>query len=225
MMEGFADTFFVMLRAMMQILLIALLAGFLVRRRWVSQDQIRALAAITVNVLLPAMIFSYIVRTFDPAATPGWWLLPILGVGVSGCGILMGWLLFRRELPRKNLLLAMAALQNSGYMALPLGRMAYPDQFEKFALYTFLFILGYSPFLWSMGKHLATTAVEPAAGASRWRGFITPPFVANVTALCLVLVGLGVICPRWSWTLSICSAPPLFRWPPSCSAPQWGALR
>lgn len=195
-MEGFAETFYVMLRAMMQILLIALLAGFLVRRLWVSQDQIRALAAITVNVLLPAMIFSNIVRTFDPAATPGWWMLPILGVGVSGCGILMGWLLFRRELPRKNLLLAMAGLQNSGYMALPLGRMAYPGQFDQFALYTFLFILGYSPFLWSMGKYLATTGAEPAAGVSRWRGFLTPPFVANVTALCLVLGGLGGFLPN-----------------------------
>jgi predicted permease len=188
-MTGFTATFLVMFRAMLQLLLIAVLAGFLVRRKWVSQEQIRSLAAITVNVLLPCMIFVNIARQFNPGATPGWWMLPILAVAISSAGLLMAWLLFRRELPRKNLMLAMAALQNSGYMALPLGKMAYPDQFDRFALFTFLFILGYSPFLWSVGKHLTTAEGASLESSFRWRGLITPPFCANLAAVALVLVG------------------------------------
>lgn len=194
-MTGFSATFLVMFRAMLQLLLIAVLAGFLVRRKWVSQEQIRSLAAITVNVLLPCMIFVNIARQFNPAVTPGWWMLPILAVAISSAGLLMAWLLFRRELPRKNLMLAMAALQNSGYMALPLGKMAYPDQFDRFALFTFLFILGYSPFLWSVGKHLTTAGGAPAESGFRWRGLITPPFCANLAAVALVLVGAAAWIP------------------------------
>jgi predicted permease len=196
-MDAFSGTFFILFRAMVQLLLIAVLAGFMVRRRWITQDHIRALATVTVNVLLPSMIFSNITKTFHPATTPGWWMLPILGVAVSSAGLAMGWLLFRRELPRKNLMLAMAALQNSGYMALPLGKMAYPEQFDRFAMLTFLFILGYSPLLWSVGKRLATANAgaigQPAGGG--WRGFITPPFTANIAAVTLVLVGLGGFIP------------------------------
>ncbi len=195
-MAEFSATFLVMFRAMLQLFLIAVLAGFLVRRKWVSQEQVRALAVITVNVLLPCMIFVNIARQFKPADTPGWWLLPILGVAVSSAGLLMARLLFSRaELPRKNLLLAMAALQNSGYMALPLGKMAYPDQFDRFALYTFLFILGYSPFLWSVGRHLTAAGGSPAEPRSRWRGFVTPPFAANLAAVALVLVGVAGFIP------------------------------
>jgi predicted permease len=186
-----------MFTAMVQLLLIAVLAGFLVRRAWVSQEQIRSLAAVTVNVLLPAMIFSNIVKTFHPAETPGWWLLPILGVAISSAGLGMAWLLFRRELPRKNLMLAMAALQNSGYMALPLGKMAYPEQFDRFATLTFLFILGYSPLLWSVGKRLCTNGPGPAdpPAAGGWRGFITPPFTANLVSVALVLAGVAGFIP------------------------------
>jgi predicted permease len=197
-MEAFSGTFFIMFRAMVQLLLIAVLAGFLVRRRWITQEQIRSLAAVTVNVLLPSMIFSNIIKTFHPAVTPGWWLLPILGVAVSSAGLVMAWLLFRRELPKKNLMLAMAALQNSGYMALPLGKMAYPEQFDRFAMLTFLFILGYSPLLWSVGKRLCTTCNAGSIGqplGGGWRGFITPPFTANLVAVTLVLTGLGRFFP------------------------------
>lgn len=192
-MEAFAQTFGLMFRAMVQLLLIAVLAGFLVRRKRVTQEQIKSLAAITVNILLPAMIFSNIVKTFRPGETPGWWGLPLLGVGVSLVGLAMAWLLFRRELPGKNLMLAMASLHNSGYMTLPLGKMAYPEQFDRFAMLTFLFILGYSPFLWSVGKRLCCPACGPDGKGSDegWRGFITPPFTANVVAIVLVLAGLA----------------------------------
>jgi len=193
-MEAFSATFWLLFRAMLQLLLIAVLAGWMVRRRWLTQDQIRALAATTVNVLLPAMIAANVLKQFRPAETPGWWALPLLGVGISSAGLGLAWLLFRRELPRKNLMLAMAALQNSGYMALPIGRMAFPDQFDRFALFTFLFILGYSPFLWSVGKRLATQGAGGGVAAG-WRGFVTPPFVANLAAVLLVLAGAAPAIP------------------------------
>lgn len=196
-MVEFSATFSLMFMAMLQLLLIGILGGLLVRRTWVTQEQVKSMAAVTVNVLLPCMILANILKQFDPSASPNWWILPILGVALSGAGLLMAWLLFRRELPSKNLLLAMAALQNSGYMALPLGKMAYPDQFDRFALLTFLFLLGYSPMLWSLGKRLTTHPAgsigQPIGGG--WRGFITPPFIANVVAVFLVLTGVNVLIP------------------------------
>ncbi len=189
----FWQTFGLMARAMGQILLIALAAGILVRRKWVLDDQVRALAAVTVHVLLPCMIFANLVRQFNPWHTPGWYGLPLLGVGLSMTGLLMARLLFRRDWRNKKLLLAMSSLQNAAYMSLPIGRIIYPetDRFDRFAMYCFLFILGYSPFLWSVGKVLTAEAGSSWSGG--WRGFVTPPFVANV----LGVMGAFLLASRW----------------------------
>ena len=89
-------------------------------------------------------------------------------------------------------MLAMCALQNAGYLPLPLGAIMFPDQFELFATYCFLYILGISPLLWSLGKVLATSGNGETL---RLRSLITPPLIANVAAVTLVLAGWRGVVP------------------------------
>jgi len=194
-MDLFWQTFGLMSQAMSQILLIAVAAGFLVRRGWVQDHEIQALAAVTIHVLLPCMIFSKLLQQFDPWATPGWYGLPLIGIGLSGTGLLVARLLFRRDWREKRLLLAMSSLQNAAYMSLPIGRIIFREtaSYDRFAMYCFLFILGYSPLLWSVGKALTS---ETNGTRSGWRGFITPPFVANVLGVVAAFVAAGRWLPR-----------------------------
>lgn len=198
MFEIFASTFVPVAEAVGSIFLIALAAGLLVRKRVVTQTHIEGLATVTVNVLLPCLIFSSITSQFDSKALPFWWLLPFAAAGMVAIGMGAAVLAFARELPAKRNMLPLAGMQNAGYLVLPIGRLVFPDEFELFALYCFLMILGYSPLLWSVGKYLATTGGEGAQQG--WRGLLTPPLYANVVALALALTGARRFVPEMAQT-------------------------
>jgi hypothetical protein len=109
-----------------------------------------------------------------------------------GFGLLISAILFWPNLKDKKYLLAPAALQNGGYLILPLGKMLYPQQFDEFAMYCFLYLLGLSPLLWSLGRYL----VSPAQGEKlTWRELFSPPFYANIISVLIVLLGLKWIVP------------------------------
>jgi len=182
--SAFTETFLALLRVFM----IIIVAGLLVRKKIITQSHIKSLTAVTVNVFLPCLIFSNIVANFEPGSLKIWWVLPLSAVLLTGLGLILGALLFFRELPAKNNMLALTGIQNAGYFILPIGAVVYADQFEKFALYCFLFILGISPILWSVGRYLCTMGTGEKLSI---KGLITPPFVANVVGLVTVFTGLS----------------------------------
>jgi len=181
---AFGETFL----AILVIFIIIVAAGLLVRRRIVTQDQIQSLTRVTVNVFLPCLIFTKIVKAFDPGALPFWWVLPLSSILIACTGLLFGYLAFLRELPAKKNMLAMCSLHNAGYLILPIGTVLYPEQFDKFALYVFLFVPAFSLILWSYGKYLCTSGEKERIHV---RALITPPFLACVVSLALVFLNLS----------------------------------
>jgi len=89
-------------------------------------------------------------------------------------------------------MLALAGIHNAGYLILPIGTVLFPGQFDKFALYCFLHILGMTPLLWSLGKYLVSSADDEKIS---WSGITTPPFIASITAIGLVFVKAGDYIP------------------------------
>jgi predicted permease len=178
---AFGETFL----AILVIFIIIVAAGLLVRRRFVTQEQIQCLTRVTVNIFLPCLIFTKIVKKFDPGALPFWWVLPLSSALIACAGLLFGYLVFFREIPAKKNMLAMCSLHNAGYLILPLGKVLYPDQFDEFALYVFLFLLVFSLILWSYGKYLCTSGETERINL---RALITPPFLAGVVSLTLVFL-------------------------------------
>jgi len=144
-------------------------------------------------VLLPAMIFSNIVGTLDPQRFPLWWILPLVGLGLIAIGIVFAMLFFYKDLSAKRSLLPLASMQNAGYLALPLGQAIYPEQFDLYALYTFLIIMGLNPILWSVGKFLSTGGKMLELS---WKQLITPPFIANLLGILFVLTGWHQYIPK-----------------------------
>ncbi len=185
-MNAFAAAFGATFAAILQILLIVFAAGVLVRLRIITQPQITALSTTTINVFLPCLIAATVLHRFDPGAMRFWWLLPLLGIAMSAVGLLLAAMLFAG---RKRHVYPLASLQNAGFLVLPVGLALYPDQFESFALYCFLFILGFNPVLWSVGKLLVT------GSSGGWRGLVTPPLLANVGAVVVVLANAHQVLP------------------------------
>jgi hypothetical protein len=192
MIEIFTSSFGTAFKAIFEILLISIAASLLIRKNILTQEHLKALSTIGIRVLLPCLIFSNIIKNFNPSQLKFWPLIPLAAVLMVGFGLLVSALLFWPNLKDKKYLLAPAALQNGGYLILPLGKMLYPAQFDEFAMYCFLYLLGLSPLLWSLGKYL----VSPTEGEKpTLRELFSPPFYANIISILIVLLHLKFIVP------------------------------
>lgn len=194
MQDIFLSAFWVLSSAVGKILLIAFLGGILVRKKVVDTEWVRGLAGITVNVFAPALIFTKIVKGFDPNSLTYWWVIPLLTVVIALCAIVLGYLLFFGQSQKKSALIGIGALQNANYLVLPIGLLVYPQQFDEFATYVFLVVLGISPLLWSVGKFLV---MEKKSSKLDWKAFVSPPFFANFLGLFVVLLGIKPFLPSF----------------------------
>lgn len=192
MIEIFTNSFVITFKAMLQILLIAAAAGLLMRKKVITDEHLKALSAITVSVLLPCLTFSNIIKNFQPGQLKIWPLIPLAAILTIGFGLSASVVLFRRDLPAKKNLLAAAALQNAGYLILPLGKTLYPDVFDEFALYCFIYLLGLSPVLWSVGKYLVSFDESKKFEPTQ---MLSPPFFANLLAVFFVFTHLRSLIP------------------------------
>ena len=152
----FYSSFISVFIALAKIFFVALIAGLLIRKKILPQSFIQILSRLTVNVLLPCLIFSNILQHFEPWQLSFWWVIPLISVAMIGIGVGAAAIFFAGELPEKKNMLPLAGMQNAGYLVLPLGKILYPEQFDEFSLYCFLYILGMTPILWSVGKVLTT---------------------------------------------------------------------
>jgi malate permease and related proteins len=188
----FIPTFFTVFSAVFQLFLISAAAGVLVRTQVVSQIHIQALSSVTVTIFLPCLTVVKTVTQFDPSGFGLWWMLPVSGVLIAAAGLGIAFFLFGRK-PEKRAFIAMASFQNAVYIVLPIGQLVFPDEFDRLALYCFLLILGQSPIMWSVGKVLISGSRDSAI---QWKDFVTPPLVATLTAIFLVVSGISVYLPR-----------------------------
>jgi hypothetical protein len=68
-----------------------------------------------------------------------------------------------------------------------LGAILFPDRFEQFSVYVFLFVMGQSLPIWTISKLMTTTA--PGL-RFQWKDTLTPPLVATLLAIAIVIAGL-----------------------------------
>lgn len=166
--------------------------GILLRKGIVTRGQVTALSTVTVRVFLPCLIFASVIKQLDISAFPEWWILPLLGIAMPVLGLLLSGLLFVRGLPEKRNLLSLSAIQNAGYLVLPVGLRLFPERFEQFSLYCFLFMIGVNIVLWSIGKYLITSQSHASFS---FRELMTPPVAVNVIAVLVVVSGLAGFVP------------------------------
>ncbi len=188
----FFSTFTTVFSAVFQVFIISAAAGVLVRTKIISQAHIQGLSSVTVNVFLPCLIVVKTVTQFDPSGFTLWWILPLAGVLIAVTGLVMAGLLFGTK-PEKQPFISMASFQNAVYIVLPIGQLVFPDQFDRLALYCFLLILGQSPIMWSVGKVLVSGSRDATV---MWKDFVTPPLVATLTAIFLVVSGTAELLPQ-----------------------------
>lgn len=185
----FITTFIAAFLAVCRIALIAGAGFFLVKKKILSQEDIRAISRGVVCFFLPCLIFAKITQGFDPSME-SWWKFPLSAVFVFAAGLITMMIVFR-GLPRLKELIPLSVLQNAGYLVLPIGQSLLPDRYDEFAVYTFLFIMVQSPLLWSVGPY----CIASEKHGTGWKRIINPPFVAILVSLALVFSGLNTSIP------------------------------
>ncbi len=193
-MEIFTEAFAGMFTAVMKIFIIIIAGGVLIRKNIIKQEYIKGLSEVTVKILLPSLIFSKITTTFDPVNTTDWWLLPILGIATPIIFLGVIALFYLRKIKENISKFPLASFQNAGYLVLPIGQILYPNQYDKFALFVFLYVLGFNFVLWSVAKILITNTGE--IEKFNYKSLITPPLIANIVSLLLVFLKLNVFIPE-----------------------------
>ncbi|MBN1253264.1 MAG: AEC family transporter [Bacteroidales bacterium] len=180
--------------AMLRVFFIIFFAGLLVRKKIITTEQVSALSKITVFVLLPSLIFSNNILNFHPKENPDWWIIPIIGIGMSLVGVSIALILFLPDIKTKKNMLPVSSMQNAGYLVLPIVQILYPADFHVFALYTFLFIIGFNFILWSLGKVLVTSN-DGNKISFKINDFINPPLIANLSTIIIVLISFQSYIP------------------------------
>lgn len=184
----FTETFLVI----SQVAIVVAAGWILAARGVVKPEVVKGMSDVTLVVFLPCLMFSNIISTFQPAQQPLWWILPLVGIAMFTGTTLIATLAFAGSLREKRDLIPVAAMQNAAYVVLPIGQVLIPRDFDRFALYCFLYLLTYNPLFWTVGKVLNTSG---GSGAFSWRDLITPPFAANLVAVLLVLTGARAFLP------------------------------
>ena len=180
--------------AMMRIFFIMLIAGLLVRKKIITSVQIGALSKVTVYVLLPSLVFSNNLVGFHPEEDPNWWVLPLLGVGMTFAGLAFAGLLFLPDWNENKDMLPISSMQNAAYLVLPIVQILYPEKFTAFALYVFLYVIGANPVIWSIGKVLNASGQEGGLGFKA-TDFLTPPLIVNILSILIVLLSAQQFVP------------------------------
>ena len=179
-------TFIPVFKAVLAIFFIAIASGFLVRRNIIKQSDIQSLSHITIVVLLPCLFFSKIVSSFNPSGFIYWWLLPLVAFMMIGLALGMAFLLFYKKRKQKKAIMAVASFMNANYMVLPIATMLYTKELDEFLTYCFLFILGVSTALWSVGKYMVTAGENEKI---KFKELLNPPLIASLGSILIVLAG------------------------------------
>jgi len=181
----FFNTFLPVFQGIIKIFLIGAVAGILVWRKIIKQEHIDGISAITVIIFLPCLIFSSITSGFYPEQLKFWWLIPIGVIIIICIGIGITALLFLPDLKKHKNILPLSSIHNAAYLILPIGEFVYSEQFDLFAVYCFIVVLGVNPVLWSVGIYLVSERKN-----LNLKEVFNPPFIVNIIALVLVLIGV-----------------------------------
>jgi len=186
-MNAFVAVFLSTFASISQIAIVAFVAAFLARRNVVTQTQISVISRLAIQVFLPCLIFSNVTTVFDASKTPLWWAIPLSAAAMFAIGLALSFAVFLPRPFQNREVVPLGFMQNAALLVLPVGKALFPEDFNQFAFYTFLYVLGHNPLIWSVGKALTTAG---AAEKPSWKGLFPPPVLANLAAFFFIFTGL-----------------------------------
>jgi len=176
------NEFVTVLRAVLPVFAVAALGGWMRHRGWLGAEADRSLTRLTINLLLPALIFDSVVANPALRQAENLLLPPVLGFLLVAVGIGLAWLVAplagAHAAAARRTFSFLAGLQNYAYLTIPLC-LALFDSRTTGVL--FVHNVGAETALWTLG-----VAVLTGRGfAGGWRHLVNAPVIALVLGLVL----------------------------------------
>jgi hypothetical protein len=191
----FLESFQITGSAVMQIFLMGAIGYFLMKKGMLGEAGLDVLSRLVVEVTLPILIFSQLIKGFRFDLYPDWWIYPILSLFITISGLILGCLFigFIKGKHRRLQFLSLVAFQNSGYLPLSLIAALLPkDKADTMFIYLFLFLLGFNLIVWSFGVYLLSFYENKKFEI---RNLFSPPVIATIIALAAVFFNLNSFFP------------------------------
>ena len=162
------------------------------RRGWLSADADASLMRVTINLLLPSLIFDSVLGNAALRRPENLLLPPLVGFGMIAIGVGVARLFARvaglQTKPEQRTFAFLTGLQNYAYLTIPLCIMLF-DPGTTGVL--FVHNVGSEMALWTLG-----VAVLTGSGLTGgWKKILNPPLAAMLLALLLNFLGMCFVPP------------------------------
>lgn len=181
------NEFFTVLTAVLPVFGIMGIGLWLRRRDWLSAEADQSLMRVTINLLLPSLIFDSVLGNAALRRPENLLLPPLLGFGMVGVGILVARPFARlaglHTRPEQRTFAFLTGLQNYAYLTIPLCFTLF-DSGTTGVL--FVHNVGTEIAMWTLG-----VAALTGSGLGRgWKKFLNAPLAALVLAMLLNFLGM-----------------------------------
>lgn len=180
------NEFLTVLTAVLPVFGIMAIGLWLRRRGWLSSAADQSLMRLTINLLLPSLIFGSVLGNAALRRPENLLLPPMVGFGMVAIGLGMARLFVRaaglRTLPEQRTFTFLAGLQNYAYLTIPLCIMLF-DPGTTGVL--FVHNVGTEMAMWTLGVSTLTGS-SPSGG---WKKILNAPLAALLLAMILNLFG------------------------------------
>lgn len=185
------STFFIALAAILSILCVIVVAVLLRRAGRIAPETDHGLMRLTIDLLLPCLIFDRIIKTDAFSDVQNLWLPPLLGFGLTGLGILLGFVVAAlpsrrtglKTWKQKRTFAACVGVLNYGFVPIPLVAALFPD--NRTMGVQFLQYLGAEVSIWT----LVIFTMMGRFNSKSWRHVLSAPVLSVFVAVPLNLLG------------------------------------
>ncbi len=190
------SSFSAAMTALLSVLCIIFVAIWLRRIGRIVPEADGGLLRLTVDFLLPCLMMDRILKSDAFSDVQNLWLPPLLGFGLTGIGILLGFAI--SALPskqtglstwrQKRTFAACVGILNYGFVPVPLVDALFPGDFRTAGV-LFLMYLGAEVSVWTLVLFSIEGKFSVKSWRRSWKNMFSMPVVAILTAVALNLIG------------------------------------
>jgi predicted permease len=180
------NEFLTVLTAVLPVFGIMVIGLLLRQRNWLSAEADQSLMRLTINLLLPSLIFDSALGNDALRRPENVFLPPFIGYGMVGVGMLVARLFVPlagcQSPAERRTFTFLAGLQNYSYLTIPLCLTLFGPGTTGVL---FVHNVGTEMAMWTLG----VAVLAGGGGLTNWRKFLNAPLAALVLALCFNFLG------------------------------------
>lgn len=181
-----------MLKAVSRLFFVSGIGYLAVRLHLLSSRAVECLSTFVIAIALPCLVVSTLARelNYDLLPEMGLCLAAALLLNCLGLAAALGArrLFIPASQPGRRMFLSLAAIQNSGYLPIPLTNAILPeDQRAAGLLFLFVYLLVMGFIFWSLGIWLIGRAETSGSMAANLRKIANPPIVGMLIGLLFLI--------------------------------------